>query len=227
MRYMDKIRDRRLGYYTLELYDERVVLSVIDKAIRDFESEKKLFLARPLKSITYYCPRCLYFYVDYSREYRRGDRCYRCKYPLKHVDKLFIKSYSKLLRKYSIRVKPLIRDLFRLFIEHCGFSIFNYSMIYIKFNNYFTSLTETTIYPYRFNGKFTMYLSIILYRFNPEYIDILERLENLYNEYGLNGYIGIYETLGRVERLVKKGYVERSSGYARIGGFDYYKYMYL
>ena len=219
MKNVNKIRDQTLGYYTLELYDERVVLSVIDKAIRDFESEKELFLVKPL----YYCPRCLYFYIDYRRDYQRRDRCYRCGYPLKRVDKLFVKRYSKLLEKYRVRVKPLVRDLFRLFIKPSEFSIYKYSMIYIKFNNSFTSSTETTIYPSLKNSRFTMYLSITLNRFNPKYIDIVERLESLYSEYGLTGYITIYETPRRVEELVKKGYIEQSSGYARIGGFDYYK----
>ena len=220
-----RIRDKTLGYYRLELYDERVVFETIDKAVRFFEKEKELFLVKPLRSITYYCPRCLYFYIDYSREYRRGDRCYRCSYTLKHVDKLFVKRYSRLLSKYKFRVKPLIRELFKLFIEQSGFSILNYSTIYIKFNNHFTSLTETTIYPSLIGGKFTMYLSIILHRFNPKYFDIVDSIENLYGRFGLIGYIGIYGTPRRVENLTSRGYIEKSSGFAKLGGFDYYKYI--
>jgi hypothetical protein len=210
-----------LGYYTLELYEERVVLDVVDRAIRDFENEKELFLERPLRSITYYCTRCLYFIIDYSREYRRGDRCYRCRHPLKHVDKLFVKRYSKLLSKYSMRVKPVIVDLFRILVEQIGFSILNYSILYVKFNNHFTSLTETTIYPFIHDGKFKMYLSIILHKFNTEYLDVVDSIENLYTRYGLVGYIGIYETPRRAERLVDKQYIEKPFG----NRFDYYKYI--
>jgi hypothetical protein len=81
------------------------------------------------------------------------------------------------------------------------------------------------VYPYMFNKRFNIHLSVVLHRFNPEYVDIVERLESLYSEYGLSGYIGIYETPHRVERLLERQYIERPSGYARIGGFDYYKYI--
>jgi len=203
---------RDLGYYVFELTDESIVLEYINRAIRDFEREKKLFLTREFKNITYYCPKCLFFVIDYAGDYEDGDTCHRCGYPLRHIDKLFVKRYSKLLSKYRFRVKPLIRDLFRLLGEYRAFSIFNYSMLYIRFSNYFTEFTEIFLHPMRVNSRFTMFLSILLDNFNTEYLDIIEKIEELFERYRLMGFIGIFD-IDLSRYLLSKGYRESAGRY--------------
>jgi hypothetical protein len=85
-------------------------------------------------------------------------------------------------------------------------------MLHIRFSNYFTEFTEIFLYPLLYGGKFTMFLSILLSRFNIEYLNIVERIEELFQKYGLIGFIGIFDVI-KSEYLLNRGYSESAGRY--------------
>lgn len=205
-------RVKNLGYYIPQKkgiqYSDIDVYNTLKKAIRDFEREKYLLIRLPYSRYTYYCSRCYWFMIDLEREIGIDSKCGYCKGELQYANKEFIRHTSKLLVKYLVRVKPVLRELYSIMEYFSDYVVEDYSTIYIEISNESIGLIDIFIYPIRYNGKFTMYMHIVVYKLNPDRLDIVEKLENLINEYGLNGYIWIMNTPDRLESLVVKGYRE-------------------
>jgi hypothetical protein len=200
---------KKLGWYSrIEIrreYQLERVLNTVDKAISDFEREKEILLERPYSRITYYCPKCYWFIIDLPREYDIRDRCGYCGGKLEYVNREFLREYSKLLREYSVKVKPLIRELFKLLGKCSGFQITSYSEIWLYFENEFTHTTETYLSPV----KGTIHMLAWLNGLDTSRLDIVDRLENLFETHRLVGEIKLWGLNNRVETLIAKGYSER------------------
>jgi hypothetical protein len=217
-------RLKTLGYYIPRRvkgeYSDRDIYETLSKAIRDFEKEKYLLVKPPYSRITYYCPRCLWFTIDIDREIDIDSECGYCLYRLRYADKRFIIRITKLLRKYITRVKPVLSELREIFTYFKDYVIDNYSEIYIEIDNPSIGLADIWIYPHLFNRKFTMYLHIVFYELNPSRLDVVDRLERLIEEYGLNAYIWIMNSLERLEKLIALQYGEsiafNSYNYAKL-----------
>jgi hypothetical protein len=200
---------KKLGWYSrIEIkreYSIERVLNTVDKAISDFEREKEILLEKPYSKISYYCPRCYWFLIDLPREYDVKDGCGYCGSKLEYVNREFLEEYSRLLREYSVKVKPLIRELFEFLGKCNGFQITSYSEIWLYFENEFTHTTEIYLSPIRN----TIHILAWLNGLDTSRLDIVEKLENMIKEYSLVGEIKLWGFDTRVETLIAKGYSER------------------
>ena len=199
---------KKLGWYSrIELkreYSVERVLSIVDKAISDFENEKYTLLEKPYSKITYYCPRCYWFIIDIPRVYDVKDGCGYCGNKLQRVDRVFLDEYAELLREYRPRVKELIGDLFKLFGKCNGFQITNYSEIWLYFENAFTHTSEIYLSPLRHAIHILAWLNGL----DTSRLDVVDKLENLFETYELIGEIKLWGFNTRIERLIEKGYRE-------------------
>jgi len=200
---------RKLGWYSRiewkREYSVERVLSIVDRAISDFEKEKYTLLEKPYSKITYYCPQCYWFIIDIPREYDIRDGCGYCGGKLEYVNRGFLDEYSKLLREYRVRVKELIKELFKLLGKCNGFQITNYAEIWLYFENEFTHTSEIYLSPL----KNTIHILAWLNSLDTRRLDIVDKLENLLENYHLVGEIKLWGFNTRVERLIEKGYRER------------------
>jgi hypothetical protein len=202
-------RLKKLGWYSrIEIVNEyplERVFETIDKAISDFEREKDTLLRNPYRKITYYCPKCYWFIIDLPREWDIKEGCGYCGSKLEYVNREFLEEYSKLLREYSVKVKPLIRELYNMLGKCNGFQITNYSEIWLYFENEFTHTSEIYLSPV----KDTIHILAWLNRLDTSRLDIVDKLENLVKEYSLVGEIKLWGFSNRVESLIAKGYTEK------------------
>ena len=203
---------KTLGYYAPEeeegQYSDIDVYNTLKKAIRDFEKEKYLLVKPPYVRYIYWCNKCGWFVIDYANEYDIRHGCGHCGGKLQYANKKFIRHTSRLLKKYRIRVKHVLSKLYEIFGYFSDYVIDEYSTLYLEVYNESIGLVDIWIYPHRHNKKFTMYIHIVIYRLNESKLDIVEKLENLYCRYGLNGYLWIMNTPKRLESLTQKGYRE-------------------
>jgi hypothetical protein len=205
-------RVKTLGYYTHKEsksgYSGIDVYNTLKKSLRDFEREKYELIKPPYVKFTYWCPRCLWFVIDYTNDYGIDSNCGNCNSRLQYANKKFIRHTSKLLEKYITRVKPILNELHRILGYFRDYVINDYSTLYLEIDNENIGLMDIWIYPHRLNAKFTMYMHIVVYKLNQDRLDIVDKLENLINEYGLNGYIWIMSIPIKLESLAEKGYRE-------------------
>jgi hypothetical protein len=210
---------KKLGWYSrIERkanYQIERVLSIVDKAISDFEREKDLLLKKPYSKITYYCPKCYWFIIDLPREYSMEDGCGYCGSKLEYVNREFLENYVKLLGEYRVKVKTLIRELFKLFGKCNGFQITNYSDIWLYFENDFTHTSEIYLSPIRD----TIHLLVWLNGLDTSRLDVVDKLEELFKKYRLAGEIKLWGFNSRVESLLNKQYTERKV----LGAYHYDK----
>jgi len=218
-----RILSETLGYYIAERegigYSGIDVYNTLRKAIRDFEKEKYLLVKPPYLKFTYWCNKCGWFVIDYMDEYDINSKCGYCGGGLQYANKKFIRHTSRLLKKYLVRVKPLILELHRILGDFRDYVVSDYSRIYLEINNEDIGALDIWIYPHRLNGKFTMYILIAVYRLNENRFDIVDELENIIHEYGLNGDLWIVNTPERLSSLTTKGYRE----YIVFDSFSYSK----
>jgi hypothetical protein len=216
---------KKLGWYSrIEIkreYSIERVFETIDKAISDFEREKDTLLKKQYRRITYYCPKCYWFLIDLPREYGIDSDCPICSSKLEYVNREFLEEYSKLLREYSVRVKALIKELFKLFGKCNGFQITSYSEIWLVFENEFTKYVEIALYPIRYNSKNTIYSIIELSELNTSRLDIVDEIERIIDEYGIIGKIQLLHLDTLVEDLFIKGYNESYYPWRDRGKYDY------
>lgn len=200
---------KKLGWYSrIEIkreYSIERVLSIVDKAITDFEREKYTLLERPYSRITYYCPRCYWFIIDLPREYDIKDGCGYCSGKLEYVNKEFLDEYSKLLEVYRVKVKDLIKELFKLFGKCNGLQITSYSEIWLYFENEFTHTSEIYISPLRDSIHVLAWLNGL----DISRLDVVDKLESLFVNHRLIGEIKLWGFNTRVNYLIEKGYIER------------------
>jgi len=200
---------KKLGWYSRierkREYSIEMVLSIVDKAISDFEREKYTLLEKPYSKITYYCPKCYWFIIDLPREWDIREGCGYCSGKLEYVNREFLDEYSKLLEVYRVKVKELIRELFKLFGKCNGFQITNYSEIWLYFENEFTHTSEIYLSPIRDAIHILAWLNGL----DTSRLDIVDKLEELIDKYGVVGEIKLWGFNTRVEKLVEKGYSER------------------